>query len=425
MLLVVFLLILLFLGTAFTSLAELSISSVNPLRIKGLAEKGVPSARAVLWIRSRPDLLFGSLLVANTIINVIIPVLILRLLASVITNASTREVDLAAVIVATFFISLLEVTAKTLGTARAEKMALLTALPVRVVIVILYPFVNFFIFLSNRMIRLFGVDPKFEGDRTSLDEVRLAIRSAAEQGHMDLEEQKMLHRLSWFGSLTARDALVPRGDIIAFPRNMTCREAARRITTLPYSRYPVYGESLDDIAGVLHARDLLVCSEVGDLIILHDILYPALFVPLSAPLKEVLDLMRENRVHMVIVVDEYGQTAGLITFEDIVEEIIGEVFDEFDPETIPLRRESDGRVTADGRVSVRVLNDEFGFNFPTSAVTLGGVILHHLGRLPEEGETFEIEGARVKVVTVSGRRIRKVVIERLDDAGAENGAQGE
>ena len=417
------LLLTLFLGTAFTSLAELSISSVNPLRIRNLADSGNRAALSVLWIRNRPGLLFGALLLANTIINVVIPILVLHLIIDFLAGHSVNLIDTVAVVIATFFISLCEVTAKTLGTARAEKMALASAYIVRGIIIILYPAVRLFNFLSNSINRLFGVNPKFEQSSTSLAEVRLAISDAEKEGFVSSDEGRMFNRLSHFGELTVRDSLIPRTSIKAFPLDMPCRNAAKFVTELPFSRYPVFRNSLDDIVGILHTRDLLSCSDSGKELILHDVIRKPHFVPVTAPLREVLKISRDQRTHMLIAVDEYGQTEGLITLEDVIEEITGEIFDEFDAEEPTIRRTADGGIITDGRAAIRFLDEEFGIRIETEAVTVGGAILQKLGRLPETGDKVQLNGSEFEVLSMSDKRIGTVAIHS-SEPNASSGSNG-
>ncbi|MDZ7815133.1 MAG: hemolysin family protein [Planctomycetota bacterium] len=408
-------LIVLFMGTAFTSLAELSISSVNPLRIKHLAEQGRLSARAVMKIRARPDLLFGSLLISNTIVNVIIPILFVKLIADIFTGSSAAAKDTLVVVISSAFITVLEVFAKTLGTARSEKMALFTAIPVLVIIKVTYIPVLMVNTLSNAMNRIIGVRPGFEDEGATLDDVRLAIRSAAEGGYVKTDEEKMMRRLSHIGELSANDIMIPRTEMVAFPEHLSCIEAAQKVVMLPYSRYPVYSKNLDDIVGILHSRDLLACQELNSMIILHDILYPPVFVPETAPVQKVLSTIRQERTHMIIVVDEFGNPVGLITLEDILEEIVGDIMDEFDREVPEVTRQSDGTLVAHGKVSLRYLKEEYKVNLSSKSKSLGGLILRHAGGLPEVGQEFRHGSYKMKVLEMNGKRIGKVSLEKTEE----------
>jgi putative hemolysin len=415
-------LLLLFASTTFTSLAELSISSVNPLRLKSLADSGSGAAAIVIRIRQRPDVLFGALLVANTVVNVIIPVLVLRLVIDIFEGMDTGSVDTIAVAFSSFVITILEVFAKTLGTARSEKMALLTAYPVFITIAILFPLIRLFNFISNSMNRAIGVNPGFEDDAATLDDVRLAIKSAAEKGYVNGEEEKMMRKLSHLGELSANDIMIPRAEITAFPKSLSCSEASRKIITLPYSRYPVYGDSYDDIEGILHSRDLLACNEMDTMVILYDILYPAFFVPETAPVRDVLESMRRNRTHMLIVVDEYGQTVGLVTLEDVIEEIVGDISDDFDAENLDVAVAQDGSILARARVSLRSLKDEHGIELVSKARSIGGLILQALGSLPHPGQSVALGRYTLTVVSMHGRKIDKVLIRSEGQGQPQNPA---
>ena len=415
-LIIVVSLVCLFLGTAFTSLAELSISSVNPLRIKHLADQGSLAARAVMKIRSRPDLLFGSLLISNTIVNVIIPILFVKLIADIFTGSSAATKDTLVVVISSAFITVLEVFAKTLGTARSEKMALFTALPVLVIIKVTYLPVMVVNTLSNAMNRMIGVRPGFEDEGATLDDVRLAIRSAAEGGYVKTDEEKMMRRLSHIGELSANDIMIPRTEIVAFAEDLSCVEAAQKVIMLPFSRYPVYSKKLDDIVGILHSRDLLACQELNSMMLLHDILYPPVFVPETAPVQKVLSTIRRERTHLVIVVDEFGSPVGLITLEDILEEIVGDIMDEFDDEIPDVELQPDGTLISHGKVSLRYLKEEHKVHMASKSKSLGGLILRKAGGVPEVGEEVKHGSYKMKVLEMNGKRIGKVSLEKVEES---------
>ncbi|MFA4985113.1 MAG: hemolysin family protein [Candidatus Brocadiia bacterium] len=409
------LLIVLFGCTTFTSLAELAIASVNAVRMKTLAEKGSRPAGVVLYIRSRPDMLFGTLLVANTIINTLITVLIswafIRLATEGPLNGhSERLIQAITSLVCIASISLLEVFAKTLATARAERMALFSAYPVQMLIWALFPAVKVFTWLSNRMCALFGVKPEFEQGNTSIEDVRAVIRNAGATGLVESEDSRTMERITMMDELTARDVLVPRTDMVALPMRMSCCEAAMRVVTQRYSRFPVYGRDLDDIVGVLHSKDLIACAELENIVILHDIIYPARFVPDSSKLRQLLKTIRREHSQLLIVVDEFGQTAGIVTLEDVIEELFGEIEPADGERGGPLQRNEDGSITVDGRVAVRYLNEEFGLDISSPAVSIGGHILHVLGRLPVAGEHVSFAGLSVEVQSLHGRRILRAII---------------
>jgi putative hemolysin len=402
-------------STIFTSLSELAIASVNPLRLKAMAEKGSKSASIVLFIRSRTDLLFGTLLIANTIINTLITVLVswgfVRLFQDVEGQYAERMAQGLTSVVCIASISLLEVFAKTMGTAKAERSALICAYPVRILVWILFPAVYLFTKLSNLMCSIFGVKPSFEESNTSMEDVRAAIKSATEKGTFESYEGKVVGKVTMMGEITAREIMIPRTDIKALPVEMPASEAISRILSQRYSRYPVFRGSLDDIVGVLHAKDLLACVELEGIIILHDIIFPARFVPLSATLKQILEIIRTEHSQLVIVVDEIGQTAGIVTLEDVVDEFFGEASMD-NAQEAPIIQNKDGTLSVDGRIAVRFLNEEQGLGIESPAVSIGGHIQHLLGRAANIGEFVEDANAEFRVVSMHGRRISRVSIHK-------------
>ena len=249
------------------------------------------------------------------------------------------------------------------------------------------------------------------------DELRGLTLEGPDDGVIEAEEREMIDNVLHLEETTARDIMVPRVDVVAVEESTPPREIVATITGAGHSRLPVYRESIDQIVGVLYAKDLLpfVIGTTEELP-LAQLVRPAYVVPESKRVDDLLTELRRNRVHIAIVADEYGGTAGLVTIEDILEEIVGEIQDEYDVEVPLVERVAEGELIADGRLPLEDVAEALGLAFAEDDYgTVAGFVHHHLGRLPEEGERLEAEGLRVEVLEVEGRRVRRLRLTRLAD----------
>jgi CBS domain containing-hemolysin-like protein len=242
-------------------------------------------------------------------------------------------------------------------------------------------------------------------------------RFRSDDGVIGEAERQMIDGILSLEEMTVRDIMVPRLDIVALERSVSGREMIDTITKAGHSRIPVYRESIDNVLGVLYVKDLLAFV-IGNTIRipLLDLIRPAFVVPESKRLSELFTELKRNRIHMAIVADEYGGTAGLITIEDILEEIVGEIQDEYDTETPLFEKGDDHSIIADGRLPIEDVEDALDIRFEEDDDfgTLGGFVHKHLGRLPIQGDTFEAEDVRVEILAVERHRVRKMRVTRLE-----------
>jgi CBS domain containing-hemolysin-like protein len=224
---------------------------------------------------------------------------------------------------------------------------------------------------------------------------------------------------------TAREIMAPRIDIAAVEDDATIDDALKVIVERGFSRIPVYHETIDNVVGVVYAKDLLRCLAEGRRPTLSEIARPPYFIPESKRVDELLRDLRQSKVHIAIVVDEYGGTAGLVTIEDLLEEIVGEIQDEYDREEAPIERVSESEVILDARVSIGVLSDLFGFEPDAEDQdydTIGGFVYHHLGKVPAASDEVRVDGLTLRVLSVLGRRIKKVRATKVSDHELPAGA---
>jgi CBS domain containing-hemolysin-like protein len=244
---------------------------------------------------------------------------------------------------------------------------------------------------------------------------------------IEAEEREMIDNVLHLEETTVREIMVPRVDVVAVEETTSPRELVATITGAGHSRLPVYRETIDQIVGVLYAKDLLpfVIGTTEELP-LAKLVRPAYVVPESKRVDDLLTELRRNRVHIAIVADEYGGTAGLVTIEDILEEIVGEIQDEYDVEVPLVERIGAGELIVDGRLPLEDVAEAFGLEFAEDDYgTVAGFVQHHLGRLPVEGDRLDAEGLGVEVLDVEGRRLRRLRLTRLGDRSVDAaGANG-
>ena len=261
-------------------------------------------------------------------------------------------------------------------------------------------------------------DGLFSGDedRADMEETATMFISEEEQASLDPRERLMIRSILRLDETTAREVMIPRVDFVAVEKDTTIKEVAHRMLETGHSRLPVYSESTDHIIGVVHSRDLLpFLSKRGKMPLAEDLIRPAFFTPESKHLDELLKELQEKRTQMAIVIDEYGGVEGLITIEDLMEEIVGEIEDEFsqgqEPSMMPMEN---GDILLDGRVSLDDLPELISAKEEESIDTVGGLVFSKLGRMPQVGDLVTLDGVNLEVVSVLGRRIRTLRLSRTE-----------
>lgn len=306
-----------------------------------------------------------------------------------------------------------ELAPKTLALERTEKVALAIALPMRLFHKLFRWPIRLLDWAGTRTVRFFGLHPS--SDHASVytsDELRHLIDTSLQSGSIDADEQTLLQGVFEFADAEVREIMVPRSAVDALPVNATLEETKKAFRTLGYSRMPVYRDQLDNIVGVLYRRDLEPYFEHPHTQIfdLANLVHSPKFIPATAQLSAALRQMQSSRSHLAIVVDEYGGIEGIITLEDLLEEIVGEIVDEFDEETSALIIEDDGSYVLDGMLTVRDLNNHLNLHLPEegSYNTVAGLLLARAGRMMNPGESIEHEEGLFTVESLDRRRIRRV-----------------
>ena len=293
------------------------------------------------------------------------------------------------------------------------------ATPLLVFSTITLPFTELLNWSANRVIRLLGIKgTTAEHERVhSPEEILMLVQQSGKTGRLGAQDARMIEGVFEFSEKNAREVMTPRTRMVALPATLSLTDAADRVAAAGRSRYPVYRESLDDIVGTVHAKDILRAlrgPEQGERT-LDGILRPPLFVPGTREVEDVLADMKRQKVHLAIVLDEYGGTAGLVTMEDLLEEIVGQIYDEYDRPDAPSGGPSAGAPAPliSGSAEISEINKTYGLQLDDSDyTTIGGVVFGELGRLPKAGDRVDLAGATFEVVEMEGRRVGRVKVER-------------
>ena len=411
---------------AFFVAAEFSIVAIDRNRVEQLAGQGDKRARSALAaLKTLSFQLSGaqlgititSLLVGFLIEPAVAPALepLIELLGLPERTALGVSVGLGLALATTFEMVVAELVPKNLAIARPEGITFALATPFRLINGLMKPFILFFNAAANWTVRLFGIEPQDELSVTqSLEELQVLIRSSREGGALEKEEFDLLARSISFGDKVCADALTPRISMISLPRDATVEDLRRASLESGHSRFPVEGDGIDDVIGVAHVKDSLRISPAERAATpVTEIMRTPLVVPESRDLASLLLEMRRDRQQLVIIVDEYGGTAGILTVEDLLEEIVGEIEDEYDPRPgeSRLTRPPSGIHLVPGLMHAAELEEATGFQLPEGDFeTLAGLLLSKFDRIPKQGEHVSHEGWEFKVVEMDRNRIARVLV---------------
>ena len=406
-------LVLLILASGFFSGSETALMSLNRYRLRHKANAGNKAAQRTARLLEQPDRLISLILLGNNFVNI--------LASAIATVIALRLMGEAGIAVATGVMTLVillfaEVTPKTFATRRAEQLAFIAARIYSPLMIVTWPLVSSINVISSRMLRLFGVTPADRKDDLSSEELRTVLNETA--GMVPQRHRDMLLNILDLGTVSVSDIMVPRNEILGIDLDDPWEEVVKQISASPHSRLVVYRESIDQVVGVIWLRKMLDALRSGRITreYLESVTREPYFIPDGTTLTvQLLNFQRQKR-RVGLVVDEYGDIQGLLTLEDILEEIVGE-FDN-DPQVSPveIREQDDGSFIVDGTTGVRALNRAFEWSLPSDGPkTLNGIVLEHFENFPDEGASFEFQERAITVLTVESNRVSEVRIGSVQD----------
>lgn len=412
-------LLVLLLIAAFASGSETALTSVEKLRIRHLAEQGVPGSRYVDRLMRDPN----QFLTAILILNMVTIVVASGLATGIATGTSEGFTDVLISLGFSIIVLIVaEIIPKSLAIRTSEKTALRVAPIVAFLARLLAPFVVFFRAVTNAVMRLFGVR-NTPGPFVSDEQLVLIATLGEEQGVFREEERRRIEAVVEFDDIAAHEVMVPRVDITAVPVTASLSETIDVAIKAGHSRVPVYEATIDNIVGVLYVWDMLRYATANRYDVpLNQIMRQPYVVPESKSIGELFRELQQNRVHMAILLDEYGGTAGLVTIEDLLEQLVGEIADEHDPgEPQYVEQVSEREYIFDGRTSLDEVNEEFGTKIESEEFdTVGGLVFHNVGHVPLVGDEVHVAGLIFRVERMEGTRISKVrVVPEPEQAEGE------
>ncbi len=400
--------ILLFLS-GFLAGSETALISLNKFRLRKLIDEGHKNALILETLLKKPNKVLAAILVGNNLVNVAIAAIITSLAIEVLQS---RAIGIATGVATLLILLFGEIIPKSFATKNAEKLSLWAARPIMLTVVVLSPVVRLFTILTDIVLRITG------GERrgypfVSGDELKLLMELGAEEGVIQEEEKEMIHGIFDFGDTMVREIMTPRTDVNRVDVKKTFDEILDFVISTGHSRIPVYENTIDNVIGILYAKDLFQHISEKQMYDLKKMLRPALFVPETKKLADIFKEMRAKKVQIAIVLDEYGGTSGLVTLEDILEEIVGEISDEYDVEERPIKIIDENTVIVDARMPIEEVGELLDVELKKNGQeSIGGLVFSLFDRIPKEKDTINAEGLAFTVEEMIGRRILKVRIKK-------------
>ena len=395
--------------SAYFSATETAFSSLNRVRMKSLAEKGNKRAALVLRLSENYDSLLSTILIGNNIVNItstsVATVLFVRLLGE------ERGSSLSTLVMTIVVLIFGEISPKSLAKEVPENFALFSAPILRVLVIILSP-ANF---LFGQWKKLLSLIFKFSRESgITEEELLIMVEEAKQDGGIDEQEGTLIRRAIEFSDLTAEDVLTPRIDVAAVPADATQEEIADIFTETGFSRLPVYRENVDNIVGIIYQKDFynqIYHTERK----LEEIIRPALFIAMGKKVGQLLKELQQKKMHIAVVLDEFGGTAGIVTLEDILEELVGEIWDEHDKVVQEVEQISDGEYLVMGSANVEKLFERLGKEREFDVLTVSGWVMEVAEKIPAAGEQFRFEDLEITVLEMDDKRVEKVRIVRTGE----------
>jgi putative hemolysin len=409
--------LLLVLGNAIFVAAEYSLVTARRTRLEELSRRGNRRAKTALGLLDEPVRFISTVQVGITVFGILLGAIGEPLLSDFFGDWLSRGLAflLSFLILTYLSVVLGELVPKSIALQRAERMAVWLAVPLDWLGRLTYPLVWVLQKSANGIARLFGVRPAPAGMTMHTEEdIRLIVAQTEE---IQEAEEEMLYKVFDFADKEAHDVMVPRPEVVALSVELPPQEALAAVIDSPYTRYPVYRGSLDDVIGILHVRDLfgaLYDRGIENVVIEH-IVRPAYVVPETKDLASLLAEFRRQNQHMALVVDEYGAVQGIVTLEDLLEEIVGEIEDEYDLPDESVERLDERRIRIHGTFTIDDFNEQFGTELPQEDYhTVAGFVFGELGRAPQPGDEVEHDGLAFRVVEVDGQRIERLEVEFVE-----------
>ena len=420
---------------AFFASAETAVVSLNENRIRKQAEDGDKTAAMMMRMIDSPTRFLSTIQVCITLSGFLASAFAAENFASVLAQAilaagftllspsllHTVSVVLITLVLSFFMIVLGELVPKRIALHDSERVARFSCKIIRFISKVFTPMVWLLSVSTNGVLRLLGINPHETGEEVTEEEIRMMVDIGSESGAIEQDERVMIENIFEFNNTTAADVMVHRMDVVALRLDIEDDELIRIIRESGLSRFPVYREDIDDIVGVLNTRDFLLNKQLKNPKPTRQLLRKPYLVPETVPSDTLFSNMQKQKVHMAIVVDEYGGMSGIVTMEDLLEEIVGNIYDEFDPsEDAEIEKLEDNLWRINGTAELKTLAEELDLELPLDEEfdTLSGLVFSAFPRIPEEGETPEVTlcGLHIQVESIQDHRVEKALVSKCEPA---------
>ncbi|MBE5958185.1 MAG: HlyC/CorC family transporter [Lachnospiraceae bacterium] len=415
MLCILFILVLL---SAFFSSAETALTSVNKMSIRMMLNEGVKKAKTLQKVRDDSGKMLSAILIGNNIVNISASSLMTVFVQKMFGNAA---VSIGTGILTLIVLVFGEIIPKTAATLYAEKIALVYAAPIYFLMVVLTPIIFIVDKISFVFMRLFGIKKKGDGEIITEKEIRAIMGVSQEEGLIEEEELDMINNVFDFGDTCAKDIMIPKIDIAMISIDSTYDELMNIVKNDKYTRIPVYKDDTDNIVGIINIKDMIIHGVGRNNFDVEKLMYEPFYTIATKDLNDLLVEMRDENHGMCIVLDEYGAVDGLITLEDIIEEIVGEIRDEFDEdEEKAIIKLNDNEYLIEGQLNLVDFNDQFETDIDSDNYeSVGGLILEQLDRVPEIGDSVVVDNCKLEVMRMDNMRIDKVKVTMLESVNGD------
>ena len=411
-------------GTAFFVIVEYSLVTARRTRLEERANAGSRGARAALRLMDEPVRFISLAQVGITVFGILLGAVGEPLLSHFFDPIFSRAIAFGIAFVLLTYVSVIlgELVPKSISLAKSEALAMALAIPVELLARAVHPLIWVMDTSASAVVRLLGIEPAPAGITAfTREDIRISVAQAEDVGEFQQAEEEMLYKVFDFAGKEAHEVMVPRPEVVAISVDLPPEEALAAVIDSPYTRFPAYRGSLDEIVGVLHVRDLFSAIHDRGIVSVNilELLRPPFVVPETKDLAALLADFRRTKQHMAMVVDEYGSMQGICTLEDLLEEIVGEIEDEFDLPDESVERVDDSTIRIDGTFPIDDFNEEFGTDLPQDDYhTVAGFVFGALGRAPAEGDVVTLDRLQFRVLEVEGARIERLEVEfRADDNG--------
>lgn len=403
------LLVVLLLGSGFFSASETSLMSLSKIRIRYMEDEGVKGAKLVGSLIEKSSDLLSSILVGNNIVNIAATSVSTSLFINIFGDGG---VAIATAVMTVLVLIFGEITPKTIAANSPEKVAVAVSKPISIMMKITKPIVWIFNLLTGIIFKIMGIENDGVKPFITEEELKTMVNVSHEEGVLEMEEREIINNVFQFGDMQAKEAMIQRLDMVAIDIEDSYDEIIELFKSEKLSRLPVYKESIDDIVGILNIKDIIFLSdEEIENFDIKNYIREAFFTYEFKKITQLLEEMKKEKTQMAIVVDEYGGTAGLLTIEDLVEVIVGDIDDEYDEEEEEIVKINDKEYLVEGSTKISDVNEQLGINLESEEFdSIGGFIIGYLKRIPEENEIIEVENVKFKVESIDKNRINKIRI---------------